>query len=253
MDVSGKAALVTGGASGLGAATVKALISRGAKVTILDFDRSTAERYGAEVGAQAIHCNVAEAESVESAVADAIKRNGVPRVLVNCAGIGTPGKAVSKDGPLPLDVFSRVIGVNLIGTFNVIRVVAATMQKLNPLPDQERGVIINTASIAAYDGQIGQVAYAASKGGVVSMTLPLAREFASFGIRVMTIAPGVFLTPMLKTLPEKAQQSLAANVPFPSRLGDPAEYAALALHIIENQMLNGEVIRLDAALRMAPR
>ncbi len=253
MNINGVAALVTGGASGLGAATVKALIGKGAKVAILDFDRANAERYAAETGARAVICDVSDAASAEAAVAAAEAAHGPARILVNCAGVGTPGKAVGKDGPLPLAAFAKVININLIGTFNLARLAAARMQTLEPLAGGERGVIVNTASVAAYDGQIGQVAYAASKGGIVSLTLPLAREFASFGIRVMTIAPGIFLTPLLRTLPEKAQQSLAASVPFPNRLGDPAEFAALAVHILENQMLNGEVIRLDAAIRMAPR
>ena len=253
MNINGVAALVTGGASGLGAATVKALIGKGAKVAILDFDRANAERYAAETGARAVICDVSDAASAEAAVAAAEAAHGPARILVNCAGVGTPGKAVGKDGPLPLAAFAKVININLIGTFNLARLAAARMQTLEPLAGGERGVIVNPASVAAYDGQIGQVAYAASKGGIVSLTLPLAREFASFGIRVMTIAPGIFLTPLLRTLPEKAQQSLAASVPFPNRLGDPAEFAALAVHILENQMLNGEVIRLDAAIRMAPR
>ncbi|MBM3508722.1 MAG: SDR family NAD(P)-dependent oxidoreductase [Alphaproteobacteria bacterium] len=253
MNINGVAALVTGGASGLGAATVKALIGEGAKVAILDFDRANAERYAAETGARAVICDVSDAAAAEAAVAAAEAAHGPARILVNCAGVGTPGKAVGKDGPLPLAAFAKVININLIGTFNLVRLAAARMQTLEPLAGGERAVIVNTASVAAYDGQIGQVAYAASKGGIVSLTLPLAREFASFGIRVMTIAPGIFLTPLLRTLPEKAQQSLAASVPFPNRLGDPAEYAALVVHILENQMLNGEVIRLDAAIRMAPR
>jgi NAD(P)-dependent dehydrogenase (short-subunit alcohol dehydrogenase family) len=253
MNIDGVAAIVTGGASGLGAATVKALTGKGARVAILDFDRANAERCAAETGARAVVCDVADAAGAEAAVAAAEAAHGPARILVNCAGVGTPGKAVGKDGPLPLAAFAKVIGINLIGTFNLVRLAAARMQTLEPLAGGERGVIVNTASVAAYDGQIGQVAYAASKGGIVSLTLPLAREFASFGIRVMTIAPGIFLTPLLRTLPEKAQQSLAASVPFPNRLGDPAEFAALVVHILENQMLNGEVIRLDAAIRMAPR
>ena len=174
-------------------------------------------------------------------------------MLVNCAGIGTPGKAVGRDGPLPLEAFSRVVEVNLVGTFNLIRLAAAAMQPLEALADEERGVIVNTASVAAFDGQIGQVAYAASKGGVVGMTLPLAREFARFGIRVVTIAPGIFETPMLRGLPEAAQQSLAASIPYPSRLGRASEYAELVMHVLDNRMLNGEAIRLDGAIRMAPR
>ncbi|MDA0261153.1 MAG: SDR family NAD(P)-dependent oxidoreductase [Proteobacteria bacterium] len=253
MQASGQAAIVTGGASGLGGATAKALRAAGANVAIVDADGERAKRYADEIGALAVVCDVRDGQSAEQAVAAARAAHGPARILVNCAGIGTPGKAVGRDGPLPLEVFSRVIEVNLIGTFNVIRLVAAEMQKLDPCDDNERGVIVNTASVAAYDGQIGQVAYAASKGGVVAMTLPLAREFAQFGIRVMTIAPGIFETPMLRGLPEAAQQSLAASIPYPSRLGDPAEYAALVMSILDNHMLNGEVIRLDGAIRMAPR
>ena len=253
MQASGQAAIVTGGASGLGGATAKALRAAGANVAIVDADGERAKRYADEIGALAVVCDVRDGQSAEQAVAAARAAHGPARILVNCAGIGTPGKAVGRDGPLPLEVFSRVIEVNLIGTFNVIRLVAAEMQKLDPCDDNERGVIVNTASVAAYDGQIGQVAYAASKGGVVAMTLPLAREFAQFGIRVMTIAPGIFETPMLRGLPEAAQQSPAASIPYPSRLGDPAEYAALVMSILDNHMLNGEVIRLDGAIRMAPR
>jgi NAD(P)-dependent dehydrogenase (short-subunit alcohol dehydrogenase family) len=253
MQTNGEAAIVTGGASGLGAATVKALRDAGAKVAIVDADAERAQSYAEEVGALAVVCDVRDADSAAQAVARAREAHGPARILVNCAGIGTPGKAVGRDGPLPLDTFARVIEVNLIGTFNIIRLVAADMQKLDARDDEERGVIVNTASVAAYDGQIGQVAYAASKGGVVGMTLPLAREFAQFGIRVMTIAPGIFETPMLRGLPEAAQQSLAASTPYPSRLGNASEYAALVMSILDNHMLNGEVIRLDGAIRMAPR
>lgn len=253
MRTDGEAAIVTGGASGLGGATVKALCAAGAKVAIVDADAERAESLAGEVGALAVVCDVRDSDSAEKAVAAAGEAHGAARILVNCAGIGTPGKAVGRDGPLPLETFSRVIEVNLIGTFNLTRLVAADMQKLDAVEDKERGVIVNTASVAAYDGQIGQVAYAASKGGVVGMTLPLAREFAQFGIRVMTIAPGIFETPMLRGLPEAAQESLAASIPYPSRLGNAAEYADLVMHILANHMLNGEVIRLDGAIRMAPR
>ena len=253
MRTNGEAAIVTGGASGLGGATAKALRDAGASVAIVDADAERAQSYADEIGALAVVCDVRDADSAEQAVAAAREAHGPARISVNCAGIGTPGKAVGRDGPLALETFSRVIEVNLIGTFNIIRLVAANMQKLDALDDDERGVIVNTASVAAYDGQIGQVAYAASKGGVVGMTLPLAREFAQFGIRVMTIAPGIFETPMLRGLPEAAQQSLAASIPYPSRLGDASEYAALVMSILDNHMLNGEVIRLDGAIRMAPR
>ena len=253
MRTNGEAAIVTGGASGLGGATAKALRDAGASVAIVDADAERAQSYADEIGALAVVCDVRDADSAAQAVARAREAHGPARILINCAGIGTPGKAVGRDGPLALETFSRVIEVNLIGTFNIIRLVAADMQKLDALDDNERGVIVNTASVAAYDGQIGQVAYAASKGGVVGMTLPLAREFAQFGIRVMTIAPGIFETPMLRGLPEAAQQSLAASIPYPSRLGDASEYAALVMSILANHMLNGEVIRLDGAIRMAPR
>ena len=198
-------------------------------------------------------CDVRDAASMENAIARAREAHGHARILINCAGIGTPGRAVGRNGPMPLEQFETVIAVNLNGTFNATRLAAAGMQTLEPLADDERGVIINTASVAAYDGQIGQPAYAASKGGIVSMTLPLAREFAQFGIRVVTIAPGIFKTPMLAGLPEEAQESLAASVPFPRRLGLPEDYASLAMHIIDNRMINGEVIRLDGAIRMPPR
>ena len=253
MNAQGQAAIVTGGASGLGAATASSLRGRGASVAIVDADAERAHEYAAEIGALALTCDVRDGDSAERAVEAAREAHGPARILVNCAGIGTPGKAVGRDGPLPLEVFSRVIEVNLIGTFNVIRLAAAEMQKLDAVDDDERGVIVNTASVAAYDGQIGQVAYSASKGGVVGMTLSLAREFAQFGIRVVTIAPGIFETPMLRGLPEAAQQSLAASIPYPSRLGHASEYADLVMHILDNHMLNGEVIRLDGAIRMTPR
>ena len=253
MDITDVAAVVTGGASGLGAATARALAGRGARVAILDLDGALAEETAKALGGLGVVCDVADAASTEAALAHAREAHGAARVLVNCAGVGTPGKAVGREGPLALDRFARVVGVNLIGTFNCIRLAAAAMQALEPLADGERGVIVNTASVAAFDGQIGQPAYAASKGGVVSMTLPLAREFAEHGIRVMTIAPGIFATPMLDGLPDKVRDSLAASVPFPKRLGAPQEYAALVATIVETPMLNGEVIRLDGAIRMAPR
>ena len=253
MDPRGQAAIVTGGASGLGAATARALRERGAEVAILDADGERARDLAAGIGALALACDVRDGAAAERAVAAARAAHGPARVLVNCAGIGTPGKAVGRDGPLPLEAFARVVEVNLVGTFNLIRLAAAAMQPLEALADEERGVIVSTASVAAFDGQIGQVAYAASKGGVVGMTLPLAREFARFGIRVVTIAPGIFETPMLRGLPEAAQQSLAASIPYPSRLGRASEYAELVMHVLDNRMLNGEVIRLDGAIRMAPR
>ena len=253
MDVRGHAAIVTGGASGLGAATAKALAEAGGKVAVLDLNADAAAQSAARFGGLALTCDVRDASSMENAVARAREAHGPARILINCAGIGTPGRAVGRNGPMPLAQFETVIGVNLNGTFNATRLAAADMQTLEPLADDERGVIINTASVAAYDGQIGQPAYAASKGGIVSMTLPLAREFAQFGIRVVTIAPGIFKTPMLAGLPEEAQDSLAASVPFPRRLGLPEDFASLAMHLIGNRMVNGEVIRLDGAIRMQPR
>ncbi len=253
MQVSGMAALVTGGGSGLGAATAEALAAKGARVAVLDLDHAAAERVAARIGGLAVQCDVADAGSAEKAVAAARQAHGAARILVNCAGVATPGRIVGRDGPLQLEAFARVIGVNLIGTFNLLRLAAADMEKLEPLEDGERGLVVNTASVAAFEGQIGQAAYASSKGGVASLTLPAARELARSGIRVMTIAPGLFGTPMLRGLAQDVQQSLGASVPFPARLGEPTEYAALVLHIVENRMLNGTVIRLDGALRMAPR
>ncbi len=253
MNLQGVPALVTGGASGLGGATATALAAAGAKVTVLDINRDAASAMAERIGGIGIACDVADADSAEAAVAQAAAAHGPARILVNCAGIGTAGRIVGRDGPLGLPAYEKVIRVNLIGTFNLLRIASQAMSTLDPLEDGERGVIINTASVAAYDGQIGQAAYASSKAGVVGLTLPAARELARFGVRVMTIAPGLFLTPMLKSLPEDIQASLGASVPFPPRLGTPEEYAALALHIIGNRMLNGETIRLDGALRMAPR
>jgi NAD(P)-dependent dehydrogenase (short-subunit alcohol dehydrogenase family) len=253
MLLHGQAAIVTGGASGLGGATARALAAAGARVAVIDLNAAAAEEMAASIGGIAVACDVGDAEAAERAVAAAQAAHGPVRVLVNCAGVGTPGRIVGRDGPLPLSAFERVIRVNLIGTFNMLRLAAAGMTVAEPLEDGERGVIINTASVAAYDGQIGQAAYGSSKAGVVGLTLPAARELARFGVRVMTIAPGLFQTPMMAALPEEVQQSLGASVPYPSRLGRPEEYAALALHIVANRMLNGETIRLDGALRMAPK
>lgn len=253
MLLHGQAAIVTGGASGLGGATARALAAVGARVAVIDLNAAAAEEMAASIGGIAVACDVGDAEAAERAVATAQAAHGPVRVLVNCAGVGTPGRIVGRDGPLPLSAFERVIRVNLIGTFNMLRLAAAGMTVAEPLEDGERGVIINTASVAAYDGQIGQAAYGSSKAGVVGLTLPAARELARFGVRVMTIAPGLFQTPMMAALPEEVQQSLGASVPYPSRLGRPEEYAALALHIVANRMLNGETIRLDGALRMAPK
>ncbi|HWW48104.1 MAG TPA: SDR family NAD(P)-dependent oxidoreductase [Xanthobacteraceae bacterium] len=253
MLLKDQAALVTGGASGLGAATARKLAAQGAKVAICDLNMELAEKVAAELGGVAVKCDVADAASAEAAIAAAEKAHGVARVLVNCAGIGVAKRVVGRDGAMPLPDFEKVIRVNLIGSFNMLRLAATPMAKLEPLAGGERGVIINTASVAAYDGQIGQAAYSASKGGIVGMTLPIARELAQFGIRVMTIAPGLFLTPLLGALPQEAQDSLAAAIPFPHRLGQAEEFASLAMHMIDNPYLNGEVVRLDAALRMAPR
>jgi NAD(P)-dependent dehydrogenase (short-subunit alcohol dehydrogenase family) len=253
MNIDGVAALVTGGGSGLGEATARRLAAAGAKVTCLDINEDGAKRVGADIGGQGIKCDVTDADSAVAAIAEAAATHGTARIVINCAGVGTPAKAVGKNGALPLEVFTQVVNINLIGTFNIIRLAAEAMQKEEPLDSAERGVIVNTASVAAFDGQIGQPAYAASKGGVAAMTLPLAREFAQWGIRVLTIAPGLFLTPMMEQLPEEAQQSLGASVPFPARLGRPDEYAQLVQSMCENEMLNGETVRLDGSLRMAPR
>lgn len=253
MNAEGQIAIVTGGGSGLGEATARALAARGARVAILDVGIERAEAVTAEIGGIAVKCDVSDAESGVAAMAEVAEKLGTPRILVNCAGIAIGVKTVGKDGPHPLDQYRRVIEINLIGSFNMIRLFADAAAKLEPLQGGERGVIVNTASVAAYDGQIGQAAYSASKGGVVGMTLPVARDLARSGIRVCTIAPGIFKTPMMAAMPQEVQDSLGAAVPFPSRLGEPAEYAALALHIIDNQMLNGETIRLDGAIRMAPK
>ena len=255
MKLDGQAAVVTGGGSGLGAATASLLAAGGCKVALFDINDTAAKAHAATIGGVGVKCDVSDAASAEAAMAAARDVHGPARILVNCAGIGTAGRVVGRDGPMRLEAFERVIRVNLIGTFNMIRIAAAEMSALDALEggDDERGVIINTASIAAFDGQVGQAAYAASKGGVVGMTLPIARELSRAGVRVMTIAPGVFHTPMVDGLPPEVRQSLGDGVPFPRRLGMPDEYAALALHIIANRFLNGEVIRLDGALRMAPR
>ncbi len=253
MLLRGQAAVVTGGGSGLGAATAALLARAGMRVAVLDINRDAAVASAAQCGGVGVACDVADAASAEAALAEARAAHGVERVLVNCAGVGTAGRIVGREGPLALAAFERVIRVNLIGSFNMLRLSAAAMCALDPLDEGERGVIVNTASIAAYDGQVGQAAYAASKGGVVGMTLPAARELARAGVRVMTIAPGLFHTPMVAQLPPEVQQSLAASVPYPPRLGLPEEFAALVEHIATNRFLNGEVIRLDGALRMAPR
>jgi NAD(P)-dependent dehydrogenase (short-subunit alcohol dehydrogenase family) len=253
MDIKGQTAIITGGASGLGAATAEAFAKAGAKVALLDINIGVAEQIANKLGGIAVKCDVTDEQSAIDALSEVQKKYGVGRVLVNCAGIGPPKRIVGRDGPMPLADYKKVIEINLIGTFNMMRLFAAPLSKAEPLAEGERGVIISTASVAAFEGQIGQAAYASSKGGVAALTMPAAREFAQFGIRVMTIAPGIFYTPMLSSLPEEAQKSLGASVPFPPRLGRPEEYADLALTIVRNGYLNGEVIRIDGALRMAPR
>ncbi|MEU6827314.1 3-hydroxyacyl-CoA dehydrogenase [Nocardia beijingensis] len=253
MEISNSVAAVTGGASGLGLATVRELHGKGAKVVIIDLPSSSGEAVAKELGDGVVFAaaDVTNEEQVTAAL-DAAQELGDLRIAVNCAGIGNAIKTVGKDGAFPLADFTKVVNVNLIGTFNVIRLAAERIAKTDPV-GEERGVIINTASVAAFDGQIGQAAYSASKGGIVGLTLPVARDLAAIKIRVVTIAPGLFHTPLFATLPDEAIASLGAQVPHPSRLGDPAEYAALARHIVENPMLNGETIRLDGAIRMAPR
>jgi NAD(P)-dependent dehydrogenase (short-subunit alcohol dehydrogenase family) len=253
MKLQGHSALVTGGASGLGAATARALAGAGAKVALLDVNADAAATLAREIGGIALRCDVADAASAEAAVAEAARTHGPARVLVNCAGIGPAERIVGRQGPMPLAAFKRVIDINLIGSFNLMRLAAAGMLALPEIEDGERGVIISTASVAAYEGQIGQAAYAASKGGIVALTLPAAREFARSGVRVNTIAPGLFATPLLLGMPQNVQDGLAQSVPFPTRFGKPEEYAALVLHIVDNPMINGETIRLDGALRMQPK
>jgi NAD(P)-dependent dehydrogenase (short-subunit alcohol dehydrogenase family) len=247
MDLDNQIAVITGGASGMGKACAEALVKRGLRVVVWD-------RQINGVTSEALECDVSSAAAVEHALRETIARVGIPRVCINCAGVAPAKRMVGKEGAMPLDAFKQVIDINLVGTFNVMRVMADAMTRLEPLGDSgERGVIINTASIAAYEGQIGQIAYSASKGGVVAMTLPAARELAQYGIRVNTIAPGLIATPLLLNMPQEVQDSLAATVPFPKRFGKPDEFAALVIHMIENSLLNGEVIRLDGALRMQPK
>lgn len=253
MNIQGVPAVITGGASGLGEGAARMLAAAGAKVTILDVQQDKAEQVAKEIGGLALSCDVTSAEGAKEALDKAQDAHGPCGIALNCAGIGTPAKILGKEGPLSLDFYNKVIQVNLVGSFNIMRLAADQMQNREPNEDGERGVIISTASIAAFDGQIGQAAYSASKGGIVAMTLPAARELARFGIRVLTIAPGLFMTPMMASLPEEAQKSLAATLPFPSRLGKPSEYARLVKEMVENPILNGEVIRIDSALRMAPK
>ncbi len=254
MKIQGQAAWVTGGGSGLGEATARALAAQGAKVAVLDINAEQAHKVAAEIGGVAGPGDITDSASLQAAIVQAEAAHGPARILMSIAGIGTAKRVVAKDGsPAPLEDFARVIQVNLIGTYNVSRLFAAACARLDPLPGGERGVMVFTASVAAFDGQVGQQAYSASKAGVAGMTLPMARDLAQHGIRVCTIAPGLFATPLLKSLPEPIQASLAASIPFPPRLGQPGEFADLALHIVTNGHLNGEVIRLDGALRMAPR
>ena len=261
MNIEGHSALVTGGGSGLGEATARALAQRGAKVAVLDVNLAGAEKVAAAINAEygagramACACDITDTTSLQAAIDQAAAAHGPARILMNIAGIGSARRVIAKDGsPASLEDFSRVITVNLIGTYNASRLFAAACARLEPLADGERGVMLFTASVAAFDGQVGQQAYSASKGGLVGMTLPMARDLAQHGIRVCTIAPGLFATPLMRTLPEPVQQSLAASIPFPSRLGKPEEFAELALQVVINTHLNGEVIRLDGALRMAPR
>ncbi len=254
MDINGVAAIVTGGASGLGGATAARLAKGGAKVTIFDLNAELGAAHAEAIGGRFAQVNVTDEAAVEQAIEEAEAVNGKARILVNCAGIGPPAKVIGRDGKaIPLADFSKIVTINLIGSFNVLSKFAARIHDADPVGPEERGVIISTASVAAYEGQIGQAAYSASKGGVVGMALPIAREFARYGIRVMTIAPGIFLTPLLASLPQDAQDSLGQQVPFPTRLGLPDEYALMVEQIIANPMLNGETIRLDGAIRMAPR
>jgi NAD(P)-dependent dehydrogenase (short-subunit alcohol dehydrogenase family) len=261
MNIQGTAALVTGGGSGLGEATARELARLGAKVAVLDMNPANAEKVAAEIGAEfgegcalACPCDITDSASLQAAIAQAAAAHGPARILMHVAGIGSAKRILGKDGsPAPLEDFAKVVNVNLVGSYNAARLFAAACAKLAPLEDGERGVMVFTASVAAFDGQVGQQAYSASKGGVVGMTLPMARDLAQHGIRVCTVAPGLFATPLMKELPEAVQQSLAASIPFPPRLGKPEEFAQLAAHIVTNTHLNGEVIRLDGALRMAPR
>jgi len=253
MNIEGSSAIVVGGASGLGEATVRALHARGAHVTIADVNAEKGDALAHELGLQFVSCDVREEAQVQAAVEAAASAEGGLRIAVCCAGTGWAQKVAGSKGPHPLLPFETIISINLIGTFNALRFAAAAMVANDPLADGERGVCVNTASIAAFDGQVGQIAYSASKGGVVAITLPAARDLAQYGIRVNTIAPGLFDTPLLAALPQEARDALGAGVPYPKRLGQPAEYAQLACHIVENHMLNGETIRLDGALRMPPR
>ena len=254
MKVNGHAAIVTGGASGMGAETARALVAEGASVTIMDVNQEALAAVAKDIGALAVKCDVTSAQSAENAFAEAKAAHGAARILVNCAGVAPAKRIVGRDGPMPLEFFSNVININLVGSFNMMRLMAADLYAEEPLDEVgERGVIINTASVSAYEGQVGQAAYSASKGGVVALTIQSARDLANAGIRVMTIAPGFIATPMLLEMPEEVQESLSQQAPFPKRFGRPDEYSGLVMHIVENQMLNGDVIRLDGAVRMQPK
>ena len=250
MDINGLAAVITGAASGLGEATARALSGGGAKVAILDRNEERAKAVGDDLGGVGIGCDVADATSMEAAIQTAAETHGPARIVVNCAGVGPAARVIGRDGPMALQKFAQVITINLVGTFNTLRLAAAAMQELDALETGERGIIINTASVAAFEGQIGQAAYSASKGGVHAMTIPVARELARFGIRVLTIAPGIMSTPMLFALPDEVQESLGKTVPFPARLGSADEYAKLVLHMCDNVYMNGETVRLDGGIRL---
>ncbi len=255
MEIKDSVAVVTGGASGLGEACIRNFLSKGGKVSILDFAEERGQKVASELGDAALFCltDITKEEDVQAALDKTVEAFGAIHVAVNCAGVGIPAKVLGKEGPMSMAHFNKVVQINLIGTMNVVRLAAEKMVKNQGNDDGEKGVMINIASVAAFDGQIGQAAYSASKAGVAGMTLPIAREFAEYGIRVMTIAPGIFRTPMLEALPENVQEALGKMVPFPKRLGEPSEFAALVQHIVENSMLNGEVIRFDGALRMAAK
>lgn len=255
MNISGSVAVISGGASGLGEASVRKLVADGAKVAVLDLNETQGRKLVSELGPAAVFlaADVSDEKSVQTALDQVLAEFGALHIAVSCAGVGTPMKVIGQEGPMPIAEFNRTLQINLVGTMNVVRLAAARMSANSPNADGERGIIINTSSVAAFEGQIGQAAYAASKAGIVGMTLPIARELAEYGIRVMTIAPGLFLTPMLAALPEKVQDALSRMMPFPKRLGKPSEYALLVGQIIENPMLNGETIRLDAALRLSSK
>ncbi len=255
MEIKDSVAVVTGGASGLGEACIRNFLSKGGKVSILDFAEERGQKVASELGDAALFCltDITKEEDVQAALDKTVEAFGAIHIAVNCAGVGIPAKVLGKEGPMPMAHFNKVVQINLIGTMNVVRLAAEKMVQNQGNDDGEKGVMINVASVAAFDGQIGQAAYSASKAGVVGMTLPIAREFAEYGIRIMTIAPGIFRTPMLEALPENVQEALGKMVPFPKRLGEPSEFAGLVQHIVENSMLNGEVIRFDGALRMAAK